>query len=257
MVSGIKEGGVMNRLLDNKFTFQSYGITNQGCVRDHNEDAFLESSEKGFWVVADGAGGHQSGEVASNLIVENLSKIKKGRFFGSFVKKISDRLQETNNELIEKSGGEKTRILIASTVCVLVAQRNSVVCLWSGDSRIYQLRNNKLSQLTRDHNRVNEFIDAGFTPEDAEKYPMAQHLTAAVGVTSPLYTETQSFEVVDGDIFLLCSDGLYKELTDNDIQEILQQESLKYAAQDLMDLAIARGATDNVTVLLVKTGLNQ
>ncbi len=89
MVSGIKEGGVMNRLLDNKFTFQSYGITNQGCVRDHNEDAFLESSEKGFWVVADGAGGHQSGEVASNLIVENLSKIKKGRFFGSFVKKIT------------------------------------------------------------------------------------------------------------------------------------------------------------------------
>jgi len=246
----------MNRLLD-KFTFKSFGVTNQGCVRDHNEDAFLESSEKGFWVVADGAGGHQSGEIASNLIVENLSKIKRSRFFGSFVKKITDSLQETNNELIEKSGGEETRTLIASTVCVLVAQRNSVVCLWSGDSRIYQLRNNKLSQLTRDHNRVDEFIDAGFTPEDAEKYPMAQHLTAAVGVTSPLYTETQSFEVVDGDIFLLCSDGLFKELTDNDIEEILQQESLKYAAQDLMDLAIARGATDNVTVLLVKTGLNQ
>ena len=129
MESGIKGGGVMNRLLD-KFTFQSFGVTNQGCVRDHNEDAFLESSEKGFWVVADGAGGHQSGEIASNLIVNNLSEIKRGRFFGSFVKKISDRLQETNNELIEKSGGEETRTLIASTVCVLVTQRNSVVCLW-------------------------------------------------------------------------------------------------------------------------------
>jgi len=257
MESGIKEGGAMNRLLDSKFTFQSIGITNQGCVRDHNEDAFLESSDKGFWVVADGAGGHQSGDVASQLIVEKLSKIKKGRFFGSFVNKISDSLQETNDELIEKSGGEKTRTLIASTVCVLIAQRNSVVCLWSGDSRIYQLRNNQLSQLTRDHNRVNEFIDAGFSPEDAEKYPLAQHLTAAVGVTSPLFTETQSYEVVEGDIYLLCSDGLFKELSDKDIEEILQQNSLKYAAQELMDLALARGATDNVTVLLVKTALNQ
>ncbi len=248
---------MMNRLLDNKFSFQSYGITNQGCVRDHNEDAFLESGDKGFWVVADGAGGHQSGEVASNLIVDNLSQLKRDRFFGSFVKKINEKLQEVNTELIEKSGGEDTRTLIASTVCVLIAQRTSVVCLWSGDSRIYQLRNNKLIQLTRDHNRVDEFIQAGFPLEDAEKYPLAQHLTAAVGVTVPLHTEIQSFEVVDGDIYLLCSDGLFKELADEDIEEILQQESLKYAAQELMDLALARGATDNVTVVLVKTGLNQ
>ena len=252
MVNGVIGGGVMNILSANKFTYQSVGITNQGCVRDHNEDAFLESSDEGFWVVADGAGGHDSGDVASNLIVEKLSKLKRSRFFGSFVKKIRDCLQLVNLDLIDKSGGEKTSALIASTVCVLIAQRSNVICLWSGDSRIYLYREEKLTQLTRDHNRVNEFIKAGFSPEEAEKYPMAQHLTSAVGVTSPLFTETQSFEVVDGDTYLLCSDGLFKELSDLDISDTINQNSLKDAASDLMDLAISRGATDNVTVLLVK-----
>jgi len=256
MESLVNGGGLMNRLSAKPFSFKSFGITNQGCVRSHNEDAFLESTEKGFWVVADGAGGHQSGDVASNLIVNELSKLKRSRFFGSFVKKIKNCLQDVNSTLIDKSGGEKTNTLIASTVCVLIAQRANIVCLWSGDSRIYQLRNEKLTQLTRDHNRVNEFIKAGFSAEEAEKYPLAQHLTAAVGVTSPLLTETQSIEVIEGDTYLLCSDGLFKELTDKDIQEILQQESLKYAASDLIDLALSRGATDNVTVLIVRSEYN-
>ncbi len=103
---------------------------------------------------------------------------------------------------------------------------------------------------------MDEFIKAGFSPEEAEKYPLAQHLTAAVGVQSPLFIETQSFEVVDRDTYLLCSDGLFKELTEKDIAETLKQESLKYAASDLMDLAISRGATDNVTVLLVRSYKN-
>ena len=252
MEIGVNGGGQMNKLSASQFDYQSFGITNQGCVRDHNEDAFLESSEEGFWVVADGAGGHQSGDVASNLIVDKLAKLNRSRFFGSFVKKIRDSLQKVNLELIDKSGGEETSALIASTVCVLIAQRSNVVCLWSGDSRIYLYREEKLTQLTRDHNRVDEFIKAGFTREEAEKYPMAQHLTSAVGVTSPLFTETQSSEVLDGDTYLICSDGLFKELTDKDISDVLKQQSLKYSASDLIDLAISRGATDNVTVLLVK-----
>lgn len=251
MVNGKNGDGLLNKLLD-KYTYHSYGLTNQGCVRDHNEDAFLEASDSGFWVVADGAGGHESGEVASNLIVTKLARIKRSRFFGSFVQKVIDCLQDINLELIERSGGEKTRTLIASTVCVLIAKRTSVVCLWSGDSRIYQLRRKALTQLTRDHNRVDEFLEAGFTPEAVENYPMAQYLTSAVGVTSPLFTESQSLEVKEEDLFLLCSDGLFKELSDQDIEGIMQQESLKYIASDLMDLALSRGATDNVTVLLVK-----
>jgi len=256
MVNGANGGGLMNKLFGSRFTYQSHGITNQGCVRDHNEDAFLESSDNGLWVVADGAGGHQSGELASNLIVEKLAKLKRNRFFGSFVKKIKECLQDVNVELIEQSGGEETRALIASTVCVLVTQRSNIVCLWSGDSRIYQLRQKKLTQLTRDHNRVNEFIKAGFSKEEADKNPLSQHLTAAVGVTSPLFTETQSFEVMDGDTYLICSDGLFKELTDQDIEETMKQESLKDATSGLIDLALARGATDNVTVVLIKFNEN-
>ena len=257
MDNGVSGGGQMNKLLGNKFTYQSYGLTNQGCVRDHNEDAFLDSAEKGFWAVADGAGGHESGDVASNLIVDTLSKIERDRFFGSFVQKLTDSLQNINCQLIEKSGGEETKTLIASTACILIAQRSNVVCLWSGDSRIYQQRDHKLTQLTRDHNRVDEFIEAGFTRADAEKHPQAQYLTAAIGVISPLFTETQRIEVMSEDIYLLCSDGLFKEISDEEIEEILQQNSLKYMASDLMDLALSRMARDNVTVLLVKVTTNE
>lgn len=243
---------MMSKLSDSQFTYHSCGLTNQGCVRDHNEDAFLDAADKGFWVVADGAGGHESGDVASNLIVSQLADMKRTRFFGNVLQKVTSILENVNHELIEKSGGEKTRVLIASTVSVLIAQRSRVVCLWSGDSRIYRLRQNKLVQLTRDHNRVDEFIAAGFTPEAAEKYPMAQHLTAAVGVSAPLYTETQTHEVEENDVFLLCSDGLFKELSDEDIQEIMRQDSIKDTASELMDHALAHGAIDNVTVLVVK-----
>jgi serine/threonine protein phosphatase PrpC len=252
MDNGANGDGLMNKLLESKFTYQSYGLTNRGCVRDHNEDAFLDSSDKGFWVVADGAGGHESGEVASKLIVDTLSRIERDRFFGSFVQKVTNNLQDVNHQLIDKSGGEETKTLIASTVCILIAQRSNVICLWSGDSRIYQQRGHKLTQLTRDHNRVDEFIEAGFTRDDAEKHPQAQYLTAAIGVTYPLFTETQRIEVMSEDIYLLCSDGLFKEVSDEEIEEILQQTSLKYAASDLMDLSLSRGATDNVTILLVQ-----
>lgn len=251
METGRNGAGTMNILFSNKFDIQSYGLTDSGCVRDHNEDAFLDAGKEGFWVIADGAGGHEGGEVASKLIVDKLASIKRNRFFGRFVDKIKNGLQQANAELIKLSGGEETSRLIASTVCVLIIQKNRAVSLWSGDSRIYLQRNKRLSQITRDHNRIDEFLKAGFSQEEAEKSPLAQHLTTAVGVASPLFTETQNCEVKKGDIFLMCSDGLFKEVTDLEIESILQQKSPKEMATSLMDKALSRKASDNVTVLIV------
>lgn len=242
----------MSILFSTKFNIQSFGVTDPGCVRDHNEDAFLDANSKGFWVVADGAGGHEGGEVASKLIIDKLSGIKRKRFFGRFVNSIKNSLEQANSELIELSGGQQTSRLIASTVCILLIHNTRAICLWSGDSRVYLLRNQRLSQLTRDHNRIDEFIKAGFSQEEAEKSPMAQQLTTAIGVSSPLDFELQTYEVEKNDVYLLCSDGLFKELTDLEIESILQKDAPQEMAHRLMDKALSRGATDNVTVLLVK-----
>jgi serine/threonine protein phosphatase PrpC len=156
-----------------------------------------------------------------------------------------------NEELITLSGGEQSHSIIASTVCVLIIHKHRAMCLWSGDSRIYLLRDKQLSQLTRDHNRMDEFIETGMSREEAEKYPLAHYLTAAVGASSSLFTETQSCEVKKGDTFLLCSDGLFKDVTDHEIALIMQQTNPKKITKQLMNKALSRQASDNVTVLSI------
>ncbi len=238
--------------LRKKYQYTSLGISDKGQVRDHNEDAFLDKNEQAIWVVADGAGGHESGEVASHMIVESLSKIEKKLILNQAAKDIKQRLSYVNSQLIRLSGGESSNQLIASTVCILVIRKNKCVCLWSGDSRIYLYRNKKLTLLTPDHNRADEFIAAGFTPEEVEKHPIAQQLTHAVGVEEPLFLDQQFCEVQENDLFLLCSDGIYKELTEREIEEYLQEEKeVNASVRDLTNIAMKRGARDNITALLV------
>lgn len=252
MDNGQNGVGMLNIFFNNKEkTIQSFGLTDTGCVREHNEDAYLDANTQGFWVVADGAGGHQGGDIASSLIIERLSQIQKQPFLGLLVKKITHALQQVNQELIILSGGAQSKRIIASTVCVLITHKHRAICLWSGDSRIYLLRDKQLSQLTRDHNRIEAFVKAGMSQEEAEQYPLAHYLTAAIGSSSPLFTETQSCEVKQGDRFLLCSDGLFKDVTDNEIALIMQQKNPKKITKQLMNKALSRQASDNVTVLSV------
>jgi len=251
MATGKNGGGMLNIFSSRKKSIQSFGLTDKGCTRQHNEDAFLDANEQGFWVIADGAGGHDKGDIASKLIIKRLAHIKKQPFLGLLVKKINHALRQVNEELIALSGGEESKSLIASTVCVLMIHKHRAMCLWAGDSRIYLLRDKQLSQLTRDHNRLDEFIAAGMSHEEAEGYPLAHYLTAAIGASSPLFTETQSCEVKQGDTFLLCSDGLFKEITDMEIASIMQQSKPKKITKQLMNKALSRQASDNVTVLSV------
>jgi len=243
-----------------KYQYTSFGITDKGKVRDHNEDAFLDNNQYAIWVVADGAGGHESGEVASNMIVESLAKIEKSLSLNKATKDIKQRLSYVNNQLIRLSGGENSNQIIASTVCILIIRKNKCLCLWSGDSRIYLYRHNKLTLLTRDHNRFDEFIAAGFSEEAVETHPLAQQLIHAVGVTAPLFLDQQLYEIKDDDLFLLCSDGLYKELSETDIEQYLAEKSsvnhgVNEAVRGLMNIALDRGARDNVTALLMRVSL--
>ena len=228
-------------------------MTHTGNVRQINQDAFLNLPEQQLWLVADGMGGHQAGEVASAAIVQSLRNYSTARTLGSSIKKIYRKLVRVNQDLLETASLGNSNDIIGSTVAILLTHGQHAVCLWSGDSRIYMLRNNQLHQLTRDHNHEELFFAEGHTPEQVISNPYAQALIHAIGVDQELFVETLLLEIKQDDIFLLCSDGLNKEVTDVEIEDRLKEPfSVDENVRQLVELSLERGARDNVTVVVVK-----
>jgi len=232
------------------YSFESTGITDTGCVRSRNEDNILLLPDENLWVVADGAGGHSNGDVASNLIVENLKGFKNSTRIGNDVNNLYNILDSTNNKLLELGQSNK---IVGSTVSAFVSDRNIAVIMWAGDSPLYRLRQSDCIQIIEDHNRVEEFIRQGFSKEECETIPQTQQLVRALGASAPLAIESRMLELREGDLFLICSDGLTKELSDQDISEILKKDdSLKQKQENLLSLTLSRGARDNTSIILLK-----
>jgi protein phosphatase len=239
----------MNR---NSFYWVSAHLSDKGKVRAINEDACLDRSDLGIWVVADGMGGHAAGDLASKMIVNELKSTHPGDSIGHFANEVTLRLQRVNHKLLQESvhrGGE----IIGSTVVTLLAYDGYCIYQWAGDSRIYLFRRGILKQLSRDHSQIEELIEQGFVSADeAEQSSIANYITRAVGANQTLELEAEIIEPCDGDLFLLCSDGLNKEVSNNEIAHILEQHPFQKAVQELINLAIQRGARDNVTLVLVQ-----
>ncbi|HTN12633.1 MAG TPA: protein phosphatase 2C domain-containing protein [Acetobacteraceae bacterium] len=233
--------------------FRSYVVTHNGAVRDHNEDNYVDRPDIGLWAVADGAGGHEAGEVASAMIAESLSSIPSGLSPSELLAQVRLRISATHQALRDEAARRGPRATIASTLVVLLARDGHFACLWAGDSRIYLLRAGQLSQVTRDHSLVQELVDAGtITAAEAEGHPRANIITRAVGAADDvLELEKVSGRLLVGDRFLLCSDGLNKTLPDGELAEALANNSGVSPAQGLIDIALARRATDNITAVTV------
>jgi len=222
-------------------------------VRKLNEDACLESAGHAIWAVADGMGGHAAGDFASQSVADALAAIPKPASLGALVDDVHQHLQAVNQRLFNEAVKRREQI-IGSTVVVLLAYGSHAVALWAGDSRIYRYRQGELTQLTRDHSQVEELVARGvITRAQAEHHPLSNVITRAVGVAKNLELESRLFEVQTGDVFLLCSDGLYKEANDNEIKESLAVGDCQYSCDLLVDRALDRGARDNVTVVVVST----
>jgi protein phosphatase len=235
------------------FEWRSTHQSDKGKVRSLNEDALLDHTDLRLWVVADGMGGHSSGDLASQMIVEALASMRpQDENLGSLVAEIDQRLQQVNLRLLQESQRRGDGI-IGSTVVVLLAHENYCTYLWAGDSRIYLFRRGNLKQLSRDHSQVEEQLEGVFGDDrDACAASVANYITRAVGAGVTLDLEAEIIEPCAGDRFLLCSDGLNKELTDCEIAEVLQQHPLQEAAARLLALSLERGASDNVTLILVE-----
>lgn len=231
----------------------SAGVTNPGRVRTHNEDAFLDAPDHSLWVVADGMGGHSAGDVASAMIVERMGKLAADADMAAFVDKVDHELSAVNEDL-RAHAKERNVALIGATVVALLGGKDFTAIGWAGDSRAYRFRDGKLERLSRDHSTAQELMDTGqFTAAQLAGKQQGNTITRAVGGEPKLYLDWMVAGYEPGTQFLLCTDGLTKEVPEPKIEEEFKKgRSPKELADALVQAALAAGGRDNVTVVVVR-----
>jgi protein phosphatase len=235
---------------ESKLRWTSAAHTDVGLVRSRNEDAYL--AEPGLWAVADGMGGHAFGDVASRMVVAALATVAAPHSMAQLVAAARGRLAWVNQELRAEAVARGVSVM-GSTVVTMLGCGREVACLWAGDSRIYLYRNARLQQLTRDHSQAEELKSLGIVSADAvPARAIANMITRAVGAADALELEQATLEAADGDMFLLCSDGLSNAVDELAIVAALAPGDCAHAAQALVELALANGGRDNITVVVVR-----
>ncbi|MFP4275881.1 MAG: PP2C family protein-serine/threonine phosphatase [Wenzhouxiangella sp.] len=219
--------------------------TDTGAVRSHNEDGLLALPDRKLWVVCDGMGGHDAGDYASSHIISRLRHIRVSRAAGSRIRDIERSLGDSNAHLLEYTRAQGLNC-VGSTVVALVLDRDRATVLWVGDSRAYRLRDHRLRLISRDHSVAEEYAERGVPVE--EGYSGA--ITRAVGVIPELEIDMISSQTRPGDVWLLCSDGVYGSLQDQAMAQIMRDSD--DPARDLVELAIEQGSSDNCTAIVLR-----
>jgi protein phosphatase len=233
------------------FRWTSASRSDAGRVRKVNEDACLDQSKHGLWAVADGMGGHSLGEFASGLAVQSLMDLPATEDLEERVHLAVDRLREVNRHL-RTEALRRDVPLIGTTIAALLAAGKLCTCLWAGDSRIYLYRAGRLRQLTRDHNQIEAVRSRPICDsDDTVELPRANFITRALGAEDTLCIDRINIELLDEDIFLLCTDGLSNSVTELSIEQALLPCSCRLACDALINMALDREARDNITAVVV------
>lgn len=247
------------------------GLSVVGNVRQRNEDAFLIMSDQELYLVADGMGGHQRGDVAANLCVdavrdwfmgkvgdETVSLIEKAvrNIFGQHSPGEMDLISAVdfaNRIIYDMSSSSSALQGMGTTVVSVYFNGPNMFVLFSGDSRLYRFRNGRLRQITKDHSLLNEYLRLQMIkPEDAAAFPHKNVIMKALGLKPRAEMEFFRRRAVKGDVYLLCSDGLTDMITDDAIEAILSRGGeIEDLCQDLIGAAMTSGGHDNITALLV------
>jgi len=234
-------------------TFKSSATTHVGMVRKVNQDSYAERSDIGVWAVADGMGGHEAGEIASATVTDHIKALAANENIVDMLDAVEKSIMAANQQLMDRADAYDTQRVPGSTVVVLIINGDKGAIVWAGDSRIYRRRDNQITQLTRDHSHVQDLVEQGVILEsEAESHPMANVITRAVGISEPLELESQWIDVRADDQFLLCSDGLSRLVTNEELQSMMANKDSEEVTQSLLHTALVRGARDNVTLICVK-----
>lgn len=235
----------MSRL--DALNWESATETHPGKVRRTNEDAVLSRPDIGLWAVADGMGGHSGGAEASQLVIDALDEVGGADSLAELSVRVEAALHSANTRLTE---GDREDIS-GSTVAVFICVGRQGRAIWAGDSRVYRYRDGHLQQLSRDHSQVEEWIAQGLIDREAARYhPTSNIITRAIGAQKTLEPEAVNVDAMPGDRFLICSDGLYNELSDIELSAKMAEQQCDATVRQLLALALDRGARDNVSVVI-------
>ena len=248
--------------MQDRATITYASASHQGLVRPDNQDCFGKfpeesldiSSPKGqLFIVADGMGGHQAGRVASELAVKTIQETYFSNQSDDISKNLHQAFETANEQIYQRASVEPSMQGMGTTCTALVAKHSGAWIAHVGDSRAYQITEQKIQQLTQDHSKVAQMLRQGIlTEEEAARHPERSYLYRALGVKSTVEVDLiDSIPIRSRDLFLLCTDGLSK-VTEQEIKQIVTSKLPNQASQELIRLANERGGTDNVTVLIVR-----
>jgi protein phosphatase len=244
------------------------GETNVGMKRNHNEDSFSILEDSGLYIVADGMGGHASGEVASKMAVESLREFfaataadpertwpyKMDRSKGYEENRLITGIKLANLRIYESAQRDARQRGMGTTIVTMFAVEDGVYVAHVGDSRVYRIRDGKIEQLTEDHSLLNDYIKMKrLTPEEIANFPHKNVIVRALGMKDTVKVDTRYEQPRANDVYLLCSDGLSGPVSDDEMLQITTTApDLKTAASRLIEQANKAGGPDNITVVLAR-----
>lgn len=235
-----------------RMVWRSSAFTDPGRKRALNEDALFENAELGVWAVADGMGGHKAGDVASQTIVDSLRRFRATDSLAARIDSLESLILEANADLLHHVDRPSSKDIMGSTVALLTVFPPLAILMWAGDSRIYRLHRDRLERLTEDHTMVHELVKRGhLSEEEAETHPSANIVLRAVGGDANLKLDLEQVEIASGDRFLLCSDGLYKDVSEKRIESLMRIPDIHECNHRLRQAALDGGGSDNITCILV------
>lgn len=233
----------------------SDAVTHIGSVRTTNEDAILDYADAGLWAVADGMGGHEAGDYASQCIIEHLTQAGHQYRGRTLVDHMAQVLAKAHSAIFQHSQQLNGSPLIGSTIVILILEDDNYHCFWSGDSRCYLLRDNALTSITRDHTEAEELRASGqpfsqLSADDAIR--IENTLTHAIGIDCDApYIEYVTGNIYENDAFFLCSDGINKIFSDEEILNRLLNAPIEKINQDFIEDSHLLNAPDNLSSIIV------
>lgn len=248
-------------MISTAFNYESTGATHKGMRREHNEDSYLVDPELGLYIVADGMGGHQAGDVASRLCVDAIQKrlaetLPQAKDDPDALgNTVLDALNHANQTIRRSPLFDRQQANMGTTVAVVLTRGYEAIVAHVGDSRVYRLRGGKLIALTRDHSFLQAQVGAGFVSKEEAKLSHNRNLvTRALGMEATVAADVGHSRVAPGDVFLICTDGLNTMVSDNDIEIAVNElrENLELAGQVLVQVANDNGGHDNITLVLLQ-----
>lgn len=245
--------------------FEVSGKTHQGLVRSHNEDSLTfyvsPDSNRCYTIVADGMGGYRGGDVASSLAVDTVNAQLKSAILEenntgiNWEQQLSDSFKHANDAIIQERHNQQKFSQMGTTMVTCVFIEDEATIAHIGDSRGYLLRNDQLSQITKDDTLVQQMIDEGSLKEsEREQAPFQNVLTKALGTQNDIDASIYKYYLLDGDVLLFCSDGLTVHVCNEDIRTVITKHQIPLSERVAMleKMALNGGGQDNITVILVR-----